>query len=104
MQHVLNQLNDTYHQCLARSQELASLGVPSGTDPTTALVSAERIMYRHALDLCQSAAMDELVGNPQLCPKRYKTAYMILYTLSQQVFDFPSFYVTSGVVGTKRAR
>ena len=29
--------------------------------------------------------MDELVGNPQLCPKRYKTAYMMLHTLSQQV-------------------
>ncbi|KAI6201389.1 Non-specific serine/threonine protein kinase [Aphelenchoides besseyi] len=85
VQHVLNQLNDTYHQCLARSQELASLGVPSSTDPTTAIVSAERIMYRHAIDLCQSAAMDELVGNPQLCPKRYKTAYMMLHTLSQQV-------------------
>jgi serine/threonine-protein kinase ULK/ATG1 len=85
VQHVLNQLNDTYHQCLARSQELASLGVPSGTDPTTAIVSAERIMYRHAIDLCQSAAMDELVGNPQLCPKRYKTAFMMLHTLSQQV-------------------
>lgn len=42
-------------------------------------------MYRHALDLCQSAAMDELVGNPHLCPKRYKTAYILLHTLSQQV-------------------
>ncbi|KAI6176924.1 Non-specific serine/threonine protein kinase [Aphelenchoides bicaudatus] len=102
VQHVLNQLNDTYHQCLARSQELASLGVPSGTDPTTAIVSAERIMYRHALDLCQSAAMDELVGNPHLCPKRYKTAYILLHTLSQQVtnnkqhcFDFVQFQVQS---------
>jgi len=85
VQHVLNQLNDTYHQCLARSQELASLGVPSGTDPSTTVVSAERIMYRHAIELCQSAAMDELVGNPQLCPKRYKAAYMMLHTLSQQV-------------------
>lgn len=50
-----------------------------------AIVSAERIMYRHAMDLCQSAALDELFGNPHLCPKRYQTAYMMLHTLSEQV-------------------
>jgi len=84
VQHVLNQLNDKYHYCLVRSQELASLGIP-GADPSMAIVSAERIMYRHAMDLCQSAALDELFGNPHLCPKRYQTAYMMLHTLSEQV-------------------
>uniref|UniRef100_A0A915EDH1 Non-specific serine/threonine protein kinase n=1 Tax=Ditylenchus dipsaci TaxID=166011 RepID=A0A915EDH1_9BILA len=84
VQNVLNQLNEKYHYCLARSQELASLGIP-GTDPLMAVVSAERIMYQHAIDLCQSAALDELFGNPQLCPKRYQTAYTMLHTLSEQV-------------------
>uniref|UniRef100_A0A7E4WAC3 Non-specific serine/threonine protein kinase n=1 Tax=Panagrellus redivivus TaxID=6233 RepID=A0A7E4WAC3_PANRE len=84
VKHVLNQLNDKYHYCLTRSQELASLGIAGGS-PTTSVVSAERIMYRHALDLCQSAALDELFGNPHLCPKRYQTAYMMLHTLSEQV-------------------
>jgi serine/threonine-protein kinase ULK/ATG1 len=42
-------------------------------------------MYQHAIDLCQSAALDELFGNPHLCPKRYQTAYMMLHTLSEQV-------------------
>ncbi|KAH7731145.1 CRE-UNC-51 protein [Aphelenchoides avenae] len=84
VQHVLNQLNEKYHQCLSRSQELASLGIP-GADPSMAVVSAERIMYQHAIDLCQSAALDELFGNPHLCPKRYQTAYMMLHTLSEQV-------------------
>ncbi|EYC02768.1 hypothetical protein Y032_0098g3112 [Ancylostoma ceylanicum] len=66
VQNVLNILNDKYHQCLVRSQELASLGLP-GQDPAMAVISAERIMYKHAIELCQTAALDELFGNPQLC-------------------------------------
>lgn len=81
VKHLLNQLNDKYHYCLTRSQELASLGIAG----STTVISAEKIMYKHALDLCQSAALDELFGNPQLCPKRYQTAYMMLHTLSEQV-------------------
>ncbi|CAG9534585.1 unnamed protein product [Cercopithifilaria johnstoni] len=84
VQHVLNQLNDKYHQCLIRSQELASLGLP-GPNPAMAVISAERIMYKHAIQLCQSAALDELFGNPHLCSQRYQTAYMMLHTLSEQV-------------------
>ncbi|MFH4977239.1 hypothetical protein AB6A40_003948 [Gnathostoma spinigerum] len=84
IQHVLNELNDKYHQCLVRSQELASLGLP-GPDPAMAVISAERIMYKHAIDLCQSAALDELFGNAHLCSQRYQTAYMMLHTLSEQV-------------------
>lgn len=84
VQNVLNLLNDKYHQCLVRSQELASLGLP-GADPAMSVISAERIMYKHAIELCQSAALDELFGNPQLCSQRYQTAYMMLHTLSEQV-------------------
>uniref|UniRef100_A0A0K0CTV1 Non-specific serine/threonine protein kinase n=1 Tax=Angiostrongylus cantonensis TaxID=6313 RepID=A0A0K0CTV1_ANGCA len=84
VQNVLNVLNDKYHQCLVRSQELASLGLP-GQDPAMAVISAERIMYKHAIELCQTAALDELFGNPQLCSQRYQTAYMMLHTLSEQV-------------------
>ncbi|CAI5450205.1 unnamed protein product [Caenorhabditis angaria] len=84
VQQVLNQLNDKYHQCLVRSQELASLGLP-GQDPAMSVISAERIMYKHAIELCQAAALDELFGNPHLCSQRYQTAYMMLHTLSEQV-------------------
>uniref|UniRef100_A0A8R1HPA1 non-specific serine/threonine protein kinase n=1 Tax=Caenorhabditis japonica TaxID=281687 RepID=A0A8R1HPA1_CAEJA len=84
VQQILNQLNDKYHQCLIRSQELASFGLP-GQDPSMAVISAERIMYRHAIELCQAAALDELFGNPHLCSQRYQTAYMMLHTLAEQV-------------------
>lgn len=62
---VLSALNDRYHQCLCRAQELVSLGLP-GNSAQLALVSAERLMYNHALELCQTAALDELFGSPQL--------------------------------------
>lgn len=81
---VLNGLKDRYHGCLLRSQELASLGLPS-SDSQLSLISAERLMYNHALDLCRSAALDELFGNPQLCSQRYQTAYILLHCLGQQV-------------------
>ncbi|KAF1755455.1 hypothetical protein GCK72_022024 [Caenorhabditis remanei] len=83
VQQVLNQLNEKYQQCLVRSQELASLGLPS-QDPALVVISAERIMYRHAIDLCEAAALDELFGNPHLCSQRYQTAYMMLHTLAEQ--------------------
>lgn len=80
-----------------RSQELASLGIPSGADPAATVVSAERIMYQHAIEMCQSAALDELYGNPHLCPTRYKRAYMMLHTLSEQV-SAPALSLTPLVV------
>lgn len=34
---------------------------------------------------CQSAALDELFGNPEDCFQRYQTAQILLHSLSQQV-------------------
>lgn len=34
---------------------------------------------------CQSAALDELFGNPEECFQRYQTAQILLHSLSQQV-------------------
>ena len=45
-------------------------------------------MYQHAIELCQSAALDELFGKPQLCPKRYQMAYMMLHTLLYTVIIY----------------
>ncbi|CDW56874.1 DUF3543 and Mod r and Pkinase and DUF1712 and DCX domain containing protein [Trichuris trichiura] len=82
---VLNELNESFHVCLMRSQELITYGLP-GPDKTCT-INAERLMYNYALELCQSAALDELFGDPQLCPPRYQTAFVLLHTLAQQVTD-----------------
>lgn len=34
---------------------------------------------------CQSAALDELFGNPEDCFQRYQSAQILLHSLSQQV-------------------
>ncbi|VDP52750.1 unnamed protein product [Soboliphyme baturini] len=62
---VLNRLNERYHTCLMKSQELVSLGLP-GSSAELPLVCAEKLMYNYALELCQTAALDELFGNPHL--------------------------------------
>ena len=39
----------------------------SGLDPTTTAITADRILYNYAMEQCQSAALDELFGNPGEC-------------------------------------
>ena len=34
---------------------------------------------------CQSAALDELFGNPASCCRRYQTAHILFHSLAQQV-------------------
>lgn len=43
-------------------------------------------MYQHAIEMAQQAALDELFGNAKCSPQRYQTAYVMLHTLSEQVF------------------
>ncbi|PIC30532.1 hypothetical protein B9Z55_021738 [Caenorhabditis nigoni] len=83
VQQVLNQLNDKYHFCVMRSQQISKFGVPA-QDPSLPLISAERVIYRHSIDLCEDAALDELFGNPHRCSKRYQTAYLLLHVLVEQ--------------------
>lgn len=67
-----------------RSQELASLGLP-GQDPVMAVISAERVMYKHAIELCQAAALDELFGNQHLSSQRLVVltgTNLVLYALN----------------------
>ena len=39
----------------------------SGLDPSTTAITADRILYNYAMEQCQSAALDELFGNPGEC-------------------------------------
>jgi len=88
----LNEIKASILGIQTRSQELASLGIP-GSDPSalsaSSVVSAEKIMYQHAIDLCQSAALDELFGNPQLCPKVEYAPWCGLYEI-QTVSEIPN--------------
>ncbi|XP_059483841.1 serine/threonine-protein kinase unc-51 isoform X2 [Neocloeon triangulifer] len=86
VKNVVSKLNEKFHYCLTTCKQLnmPSLLQRAGVDPNTS-ITADRILYNYAIEMCQSAALDELFGNPQDCFHRYQTAQILLHSLSQQV-------------------
>jgi len=66
---VLATLNERFRHCISMTKMLHSeevLGC-SGIAPRSTSLTADRILYDYAIALCQSAALDELFGNPEEC-------------------------------------
>ncbi|XP_046464386.1 serine/threonine-protein kinase unc-51-like [Daphnia pulex] len=83
---VVAVLNQRFHHCLSQCKQLngQSLAHQLG-DSNAAQLTADKLLYNHAIDLCQSAALDELFGNPASCCRRYQTAHILFHSLAQQV-------------------
>ncbi|KAG7208922.1 hypothetical protein KM043_015101 [Ampulex compressa] len=77
---VVSTMNDKFRLCLTECKQLNSAGLLRQTGAT-----ADKILYNHAIQMCQSAALDELFGNPAECFQRYYTAQILLHSLSQHV-------------------
>ncbi|XP_066997912.1 serine/threonine-protein kinase unc-51 isoform X2 [Anabrus simplex] len=84
---VVSVLNSKFRQCLNDCKQLNTPGLlqKAGVDPGSTNITADKILYNHAIQMCQSAALDELFGNPEECFQRYQTAQILLHSLSQQV-------------------
>ena len=84
---VVSIMNQKFRQCLADCKQLNTPGLlqKAGVDPASTNIAADKILYNHAIQMCQSAALDELFGNPEDCFQRYQTAQILLHSLSQQV-------------------
>ncbi|KAK7068240.1 Serine/threonine-protein kinase ulk2 [Halocaridina rubra] len=82
---VVGVLNDRFIQALAICKELNSSGAVTAVDPRTSNITADKLIYNYAIDMCQSAALDELFGKPEDCFRRYQTAQILLHALAQQV-------------------
>lgn len=54
-----------------------------GLDPHSSAITADRILYDYAIEQCQSAALDELFGNPEECFQRYHGAHILLHALEK---------------------
>ncbi|CAG7817255.1 unnamed protein product [Allacma fusca] len=83
VKHVVAQLNERFKSSFTATKKLHS-------NSQNLLIhqqhlNADRILYCHAIDMCQSAALDELFDNPAECCKRYQTAQILLHSLYQQV-------------------
>ncbi|XP_076755222.1 serine/threonine-protein kinase unc-51-like protein Atg1 isoform X3 [Xylocopa sonorina] len=77
---VVNTMNEKFRMCLTECKQLNSAGLLHQTGAT-----ADKILYNHAIQMCQSAALDELFGNSAECFQRYHTAQILLHSLSQHV-------------------
>ncbi|KAK0174764.1 hypothetical protein PV327_010495 [Microctonus hyperodae] len=77
---VVKTMNEKFRLYLAECKQLNSTGLLRQTGAT-----ADKILYNHAIQMCQSAALDELFGNPAECFQRYHTAQILLHSLSQHV-------------------
>ena len=67
---VLATLNDRFRHCLSMTKMLNSENVlaQSGlSDSAATNLTADRILYQHAVSQCQEAALDELLGSPGGC-------------------------------------
>ncbi|XP_018323907.1 serine/threonine-protein kinase unc-51 isoform X2 [Agrilus planipennis] len=82
---VVSKLNEKFRATLAECKQLNSTGLLSKIGSTN--ITADKILYNHAIQMCQTAALDELFGNPEECFQRYQTAQILLHSLSQQVHD-----------------
>jgi len=83
---VVRMLYERFDHCLSQCKKLngQSLACQLG-DSAAAQLTADKLLYNHAIELCQSAALDELFGNPASCCRRYQTAHILFHSLAQQV-------------------
>ncbi|XP_018565876.1 serine/threonine-protein kinase ULK2 isoform X2 [Anoplophora glabripennis] len=82
---VVSTLNTKFRTTLQECKQLNSTGLLNKVG--SASITADKILYNHAIQMCQSAALDELFGNPEECFQRYQTAQILLHSLSQQVHN-----------------
>ncbi|XP_046839736.1 serine/threonine-protein kinase unc-51-like isoform X2 [Xenia sp. Carnegie-2017] len=85
---LIRTLNERNRQCLLRAkqinQQLSIRGRDIYTEKLT--MSVEKLLYQHALEMCQIAALDELlVTEPRHCLERYRKAVLLLRTLEDNV-------------------
>lgn len=108
---LLRAMQRTLHACMERCRRLSQQGVLQSSASATAAppLTADRLLYNYAIDMCQTAAMGELyvhteehTGNFEgnaadqqgreavaatltECFRRYQTAQILLHSLAQQV-------------------
>nr|CAI5863565.1 unnamed protein product [Callosobruchus analis] len=83
VKNVVSTLNTKFRSTLQECKQIHTTGLLNKIAATN--ITADKILYDHAIQMCQSAALDELFGNPELCFQRYQTAQILLHSLSQQV-------------------
>ncbi|KAK3085030.1 hypothetical protein FSP39_023107 [Pinctada imbricata] len=84
---VLKQMNEKYHKCVSlckHIQQRLGITIRNALTPQIVVATADKLIYNYAIEMCQTAVLDELFGNPQECFRRYQMAHILLHSLSQQ--------------------
>uniref|UniRef100_U5EWP3 Putative serine/threonine-protein kinase unc-51 n=1 Tax=Corethrella appendiculata TaxID=1370023 RepID=U5EWP3_9DIPT len=82
VKNVLQMMNAKYRSTLCESKKLNGTGLLQKASASN--ITADKILYDHAIQMCQSAALDELFGNPEDCFTRYQSAQILLHSLVQK--------------------
>lgn len=49
------------------------------------MIAPDKMIYDYAIEMCQTAALEEMFGQPEECFRRYHTAQILLHGLLHQV-------------------
>jgi len=82
VKNVLSRMNTKYRLILLESKKLNGSGLLQKANAS--YITADKLLYDHAIQMCQSAALDELFGNPEECFARYQSAQILLHSLAQK--------------------
>lgn len=84
---VLRLLKEKFHHCLNMCKTLDYHTTLSSTIGKAALelIAPDKLIYDYAIEMCQTAALEELFGHPEECFKRYHKAQILLHGLLHQV-------------------
>ncbi|XP_055534724.1 serine/threonine-protein kinase ULK2 [Wyeomyia smithii] len=82
VKNVLSMMHSRYRTTLCESKKLNGAGLLQRAGASN--ITADKILYDHAIQMCQSAALDELFGNPEDCFTRYQSAQILLHSLAQK--------------------
>jgi len=88
VKNVLSQLTKLLKMCLNKCKQLClNTALASAKKKELESIVAEKLIYNYAIEMCQSAAVEELFGHPAECFTKYQTAQILLHSLSQQVIN-----------------
>lgn len=82
VKNALLTMNAKYRSMLFESKRLNGSGLLQKANAFN--ITADKILYDYALDMCQAAALDELLKNTKNCFERYNTAHILLHSLVQK--------------------
>uniref|UniRef100_A0A1B6G7F9 Protein kinase domain-containing protein n=1 Tax=Cuerna arida TaxID=1464854 RepID=A0A1B6G7F9_9HEMI len=79
---VVSNMNIKFRKCL---NECKLLNINCSGLTQNASSIADKLIYKHAMSCCESAALGELFKNLEDCFNNYSTAFILLHSLSQTV-------------------